>query len=638
MNAVPAAATDTDARRIGGCALLATALSVSFALACASPSSSGVDSHRADGGITSFQDAGASVDVGPIAPQLDGGAEADRTDPGAYAAACLDGRDENHSGGVDCSDTSCQQAASCCVGSSRAGCCTIPGVAIDLHFVCSTGSCDTLSAFTTFGDVGPVRASDGAFVPESDHGGDSGAILASDLDPRASILSITASLGVPSHTADVDAVAIGLVSGGPSAHVVPLASIVVSAARGQVLLLLGEQVAGAATAPGDELLHDYTLTVDPTGLVTATGPGTSLTAMVTLPSAPVHAAFFGRASNPGSSTTGLPARIGSLRVSSTGCDQPAALTRMGAITIIDHTGAAILSTASDPSLASNATSTVLAFTAATMSGSATAIFVATRESDGAYHVRAPSTGTQPLLAPPAGDAFESPALVFDTVAGTWSLFGTRVHAGARSIFVATSSSADVLSLGAPTNIHVDLTGDVSSPAPVPQDPSRLVVRHVADPTGDVGARTAELVLLMLDAGSAVATPMAGGVCGADSSCLGGARAQTHLYAARTMTISFDADDVNDPAIVLYDHVYRLYYAGRLGSRWSIGMLIAADLGYWRAATDGTPILAPTGNGLDAVSVRDPAPLVEDGRLSLYYVGDDGDARTIALAAGSAIAP
>jgi hypothetical protein len=617
-----------------GWACIAMALALPLVLACSASDRSG---SATDAGGHAITDAGAFGDA-PTLGAPDAGAEADRSDPGAYAAACLDGMDQNAGGGVDCSDPSCGEARSCCVGSSDARCCTTPIATVDLHFVCAAAPCDTLAGLTTFGDVGPVQTTDGAFAPESDHGADSGAILPTDLDPRASIVSITASLGVPAVTNETDAVGVGLVAGGPSAHVVPLAAIVVSAARGQVLLLVGESVAGAAPAPTDGLLHDYTLSVDPSGHVSATGDGVSLSASVPLPSAPVRAAFFGRATNPGSLPSALPARIGALRVDATACDQPAALTRIGPITIIDHTGAALLDTATDPSLASDGTTAVLAFSAGAMGTGARSIFVASREADDAFHVRAPATGSQPVLAPPAGEAFESPALAY--AGGVWTLYATRVRAGARSLVVATSSSGGAAELGAPIDITIpDLIGDLSSPAPVQGDPTHLVARFVGASAADadVAPGTAELVLLALDVAGASAAPLAG-LCGADSSCAGGARSQAHLYAARTATISFDADEVNDPAVVFYDHVYRLYYAGRLGSRWSIGMLIAADLGYWRPASEGAPILAADGNGFDAVSVRGPAPLVENGQLSLYYVGSDGDAQAIALAAGGPVSP
>lgn len=583
------------------------------------------DAGSVDGGLASVPDVGAGTDAGL-------GTEADAADPGAYAAACLDGVDQNAGGGVDCGDTSCSAAPSCCVGTSSEICCTRPGASVHLEFACAAPPCADLASFTTFGDVGPVRTADGAFAPQSDRGTDSGGILGEPLDPRASIVTLSARLGVPDGTGEVDAVGLGLLEGGPSAHVVPLAAVVVSAARRQVLLLLGESIAGTAAAPTDGLLHEYTLTVDPSGRVTATlHDGTTLGASVPLPSAPVRAAFFGRATNPGASGSALPARIGSLDVSARGCDQPAALTRVGPVTIVDHTGAALLASASDPSVASDGTDTYLAFAAAAMgSAGASAVFVAGLEGDGAFHVRAPSGATQPLLAPAAGEAYESPALGF--ASGAWSLYATRVHGGMRSLVVATSASADVLALGAPSDVVVDLAGDVSSPALVPGDPTRLVVRHAGG-----GGAAPELVLLTLGTAGASATPSAG-ICGADSSCVDGARAQAHVYAARSATITFDADDVDDPALILHDHVYRLYYAGRLGSRWSIGMLIAADIGYWRPANDGAPILAADGSGFDAVSVRAPSPIALDGALSLYYVGADGDSRTIALAQGAAVGP
>lgn len=618
------------ARRIGWACVL-SALIAPFSMACAANGSPSA----ADGGVTSSRDTGAAIDVGLGVARpdsgVDAGAEADNSNPAAYASQCLDGLDQNGGDGVDCSDPSCSAAASCCVGASTTTCCTIAMPVSAYHFVCSTAPCDTLADFATFGDVGPIQTSDGAFSPESDHGTDSGGILARELDPRSSIVVVTATLGVPGHSDDVDAIGVGLVTSGASAHMVPLAAVVVSAARGQILLLLGESVAGAAMAPVDGMLHEYTISLDPMGTVTVTYEGGTLTASVPLPSEPVHAAFFGRATNPSSGTV-LPARIGSLTISASGCDQPAALTRLGGVTLIDHTGAAMLDTAADPSLATDGTHTVLAFTASSMASTGSAIFVATREMDGAFHVRAPASGTQPILAPSSGESLESPALTF--ASGAWSMYGTRVHAGTRSIFVSVSSTADVLTLGAPQNIATpELTGDVSSPAPIPGSPGQLIVRHVASPSEPTGAHT-ELAMLTL--GGAGATPTNMDFCGADSACVNGARAQTYLYAARTGTISFDADDVDDPAIVFYDHVYRLYYAGRLGSRWSIGMLIAADLGYWRAANDGAAVLAADGTGFDAVSVRGPAPLVEAGRVSLYYVGDDGDARTIALAQGGTV--
>jgi hypothetical protein len=629
-------------KRLGTCLLALATASTPLAVACSSSNSphassdAGITLHD-DGGSAprdAGADVGSTIDVGSV-PMT---GEADRSDPGAYATGCLDGLDQNMSGAADCSDPTCSASPSCCVGRTSSDCCLVPGAAIDLHFVCASGggACDALVGATPFGDVGPVRTIDGAFAPESDHGTDSGAIFADAIDPRAARVTIDASLAVPSATtADgTDAIGVGLVSAGASAHVVPLAAIVVSAARGQVLLLLGDSVAGVATAPTDGDFHDYSLSLGPDGQVSATFAGTTLSASVPLPSTSLHAAFFGRATNPGSLPSGLPARIGSLSVGSSGCDQPTALTRVGAIDLVDETGAVLLDTVESPHVASDGTTTVLVFSAMPMGGGGSAIFVATRDPDGSFHVRAPTTGSQPILAPDAGDALESPAIAAS--GGTWTLYGTRLHAGVRSIFVSRSSSSDPLGLATPMDVVIPgLSGDVGSPAIVPGNVDQIVVRHQAS-AGDIPL-AAEFVLADLAPASGVATPSAD-ICAADSPCAGGTRGDANVYAARTSTVRFDADDVDDPAIVLYDHVYRLYYAGRLGSRWSIGMLIAADLGYWRAANDGDAILGPDGNGLDAVSVRDPAPIVENGALSLYYVGSDGDTRTIALAQGASVIP
>lgn len=629
-------------RRIGGWALLLLAPCFSLALACAASdraagrqdASTDQDASpgpASDGGTALDGGVAAQVDSGPG----DGPPEANPTDSN-FAAACLDGRDQNGAGGLDCADLSCARAPSCCIGSSDTACCTHADLSVSVSFACGTSSCDDLSRFTTFGNVGPLRASDDAYAPVSDDGADSGALLPDTFDPRASAVTLHATLAVPSASAGVDAVGIGIFEGAPSAHVVPAAALVVSASRGEILLLLGDSVARRAPAPIDGALHEYTLTIGPTGAITAEGPSAMMSTQVVLPTSPVRAGFFGRATNPGAGDP--PARIGSFSVETQGCDQPTALDRLGGVTLIDETNSALLDTASDPSLATLGATTALAFTATTMlDPTHTGIFVATREPDGSFHVRAPSAGTQPLLAPTGGDQLVGPALG-TTSDDRWILYAARVHAdGTRGLIVSESVDTSPLSLGAPSNLDVpDQGGDFDSPAIVPGHPDRLVARHV--PTAaELSTRTPELVLLEVTPGSGTAA-QAGGLCGADATCADGVRSERTVYAAREATIAFDADDVSDPAIVYYDQVYRLYYAGRHGSRWSIGMLITVDLGYWRASNAGLPILGPDGNGEDAVSVRGPAPLVEDGHLSLYYVGSDGERTTLLHARGGLATP
>lgn len=629
-------------RRYGGWALLTAAPGLALSLACAASDARGGrtdgESTDRDAAAPSYADAG-STDGGAAAFDsgfTGGPPEADPSDATNFAAACLDGRDQNGIGGLDCADPSCVTAPSCCIGSSEPRCCTHPDLSVTVSFACGAASCDDLTRFVPFGNVGPIPASDGAYAPVSDDGADSGAFLPEGIDPRATSVTIVASLAVPPTSASVDAIGVGIFEGAPSAHLVPAAALVVSASRRQILLLLGDSVAASAPAPTDGGLHEYTLTIGPTGLVAVSGAGASLSARVALPTGPVHAGFFGRATNPGAAEQ--PARIGALSIETRGCDQPTALDRLGGITLVDETNSALLATASDPSLATDGATTALAFTATSMlDPTHTGIFVATRQADGSFHVQPPSVGTQPLLRPASGEHLVGPE-IGATTDGRWVVYAARVHAdGSRSLIVATSADGDPRTLGAPIDVVIpEPAGDFDSPALVPSHPDRLIARHVPA-SSELSGPTSELVLLEITEGSGTAA-QAGGLCGADSSCGDGVRTERTLYAARTATIAFDADEVSDPAIVFYDHVYRLYYAGRLGSRWSIGMIVTVDLGYWRVSNDGLPVLAPDGEGEDAVSVRGPAPLLEDGHLSLYYVGSDGERSTLMRARGGIATP
>jgi len=95
--------------------------------------------------------------------------------------------------------------------------------------------------------------------------------------------------------------------------------------------------------------------------------------------------------------------------------------------------------------------------------------------------------------------------------------------------------------------------------------------------------------------------------------------------------AFDHDEVDDPAVIFHDQVYRLYFAGRRGTRWSIGVLVSDDGDRWRLIDDA-PVLAADGTGFDALGARGPAPDVEAGAVQLYYAGDDGRVIRIGLAA------
>ncbi len=574
-------------------------------------------------------DAAAASDGGAALPP-EGRSDGDVTE---FANACLDGVDQNADHMIDCEDVSCSAAPSCCVGAITDGCCTGSVEPVSLSFVgCDGTGCAQLDALVQFGSPGPVVV-DEAVAPIADIAADSAAISPANVDPRASLVTLEASLAIPVTTTAIDAVAFGLTgSVAPTPRVTPTLAVVVSASRGDVTLQAFGEIVGAFPAPTDGLYHSYTLSIGPSGDARVSGPtGELLSAHLTLPSEVLHPIVFGRATNPGSTSTTLPARLASLTVTQRGCDAPTALSRDRApVAIVDHTGSALLSGLTAPNLAPLGTGMVLAFAAPTMGGARLAIYVATRQADGAFHVESAAPVVQPVLTPAAGVALTDPALRDD--GDHWTLFATRISGDTSELVVSVGGPDHSLVFGPASAIFVaELAGEsLDSPAPIPGSVTSLVARHGA------GASSELVILELSDATAGVASAYAAdtSLCGADDTCRDGARPAQRILAARVGTFSFDADEVRAPSVAVVNHVYRLYYAGRRGARWSIGMLIAADLGYWRSGNGGQPVLGADGDGFDAVSVMEPAVVVESGSLALYYLGSNGVETALGVSRGS----
>jgi hypothetical protein len=87
--------------------------------------------------------------------------------------------------------------------------------------------------------------------------------------------------------------------------------------------------------------------------------------------------------------------------------------------------------------------------------------------------------------------------------------------------------------------------------------------------------------------------------------------------------AMDRDEVADPALVQVDGVYRLLFAGRRGTRWSIATLVSLGGEYWYQPLGEHPLWESDGAGFDALSARDPVAWEDDGRLRILFVGDDG---------------
>jgi hypothetical protein len=102
---------------------------------------------------------------------------------------------------------------------------------------------------------------------------------------------------------------------------------------------------------------------------------------------------------------------------------------------------------------------------------------------------------------------------------------------------------------------------------------------------------------------------------------------------RTDLFAFDRDEIGGAAAVVLGGVTRVYYAGRRGTRWSIGVLASDDGEHWNEPPNHV-VLGASDAGFDAIGARDPATDVVDGVLHLYYTGDDGARTRIGRAIGA----
>nr|MDQ3036962.1 hypothetical protein [Myxococcota bacterium] len=142
--------------------------------------------------------------------------------------------------------------------------------------------------------------------------------------------------------------------------------------------------------------------------------------------------------------------------------------------------------------------------------------------------------------------------------------------------------------------------------------------------------TSSLVLLRRGADASSDFEL-GSVCGTGCASLDDASASPVHRAGDRGELAFDYDEVAAPALVSHGGVHRLYYAGRRGTRWAIGLLVTYDMAFFREGNDGAPILSASGAGPDALGVRDPEPWIDGGLLTLFHTGTDGVATHVLTA-------
>jgi len=560
------------------------------------------ESDAGDAGASRLLDGSASADGSVLG-------EGANRDGSGNARSCFDGVDDDGNMATDCEDTGCETTRVCCIGSAADACCAPMATVTTFDLTTCTGEPTGCAALVDAGlapnvvSGSPRFSMDRALVPVSTDRVDAIVDFPSlALSPRAERILVRATISAPATSAQLDATAVGLWTPQTrAASVSPLAAVVVSATRGDVSLVVGDRVVDST--PLTMGVRDYALEITPTGEVSLQLGAETLHAVVALPAGRVVPVVFGRVTNdaPESGTT----RLIALSVERRACDLPAALVRSGTLTAAGESSFEVLH-ATDPSVLVRAGQPdLVAFAAPSAMSAARAIYLATRDADGL--LEAPERLVDIESVSDATD-LGGPHLFADAMGVVSMYFAFRIASGdwrlARLANIEDVSAVNVLTTPA---------GSFDDPAPLGSD--RLLAReHVAE-------RGSRLVILSLS--GTAATP-ASSLCASESDCDDRERFDDYVHTTSADPLAFDHDEVRAPVALEHGGVRRIYFAGRRGTRWSIGMLLEGDDGsFFRIANDGAAVLGPSGSGDDALGVAGPSPIVRDGELELLYAGTDG---------------
>ncbi|AKF08097.1 hypothetical protein [Sandaracinus amylolyticus] len=639
-----------------GFALATSALAMPLALGC---------DDDTDGSAIDVPDGGAGATDAGGWPRADAGAGTDDAGAPAYpgedsppsGAGCFDFVDGDGDAELDCDDPDCASTPVCCVGRSSESCCRPATPRVVAFSECSGTGSDALLACapgaTLFGSPSP-ELRDFAFYPNGGDRYDSGLVLGGSVDPRVSRLSILASVEAEDACDGcLDSVAVGLTSSAATLGTTSLVdadvAFLVSAASGELRLVVGGAVSRAVpladvramlgAGPRDAITYELATSTSGRVDVSAstsgpTGPWTSIFGGVRYaPRGPARVIAWGRASNRGPSDP-PPAHLRRLEVSEGTCDAPASLERGNDV---------ILPDAIDPWWSSGErTRAPSVVTYDDQGGERRArmaflyqgrIHAAAGIDGGRFRALAdPGDPESAMIAP--GDApwlaaVADPALLRGADR-RWQLWFTAIaDDGTTSIARAVGGTADSLAMGAPERVlaptsELDTTVAWDSPSVIRTASGRTLLaarRRDADGTSEVALFAVDESGAPFPADTTIYDPSAGEV-----------REDGHVVRRATgIATDFDCDEVAAPALIEYGGVLRLYYAGRRGTRWSIGVMLSQDGVHWREGNDGRAILAGSGAGFDALSTNDPAPVVDGAELRLYYTGSDGVRDAIGLA-------
>jgi predicted GH43/DUF377 family glycosyl hydrolase len=381
----------------------------------------------------------------------------------------------------------------------------------------------------------------------------------------------------------------------------PIASLRLSGSRAELSFVIGDEVVQRFELPegGRQV---WALVMRPDGTAEAIRDGGAVARSPVASLGPARVVVYGRNRNPMASSP-LGARITNLSVSASLCDMPTAWSARGELSLRGTAGSFDVDDAEGPSVAYDDEETL--FLAYASDGE---IFVGRRSGVSPTEVEVANGPDVPALRPTHDfemGGLSDPELVWND--GAWVLFYTATDAsGRRRIGQATSDDGVTFTaIGTPVLEPDGTVEELESPT---------VVIHFSG-TWLMIARATD------DAGRTFLAPFHSGNQGLDWNKI----PADSLDAVMGATGRFDADEVASPSLIEHNGAWQLYYAGRRGTRWSIGLVLSDDLLYWRRANDGRPVLSRSSNGFDRLGVTGPDAHARDSidEVELFYVGTDG---------------
>lgn len=496
---------------------------------------------------------------------------------------CWDDIDVDGDGQIDCDDSGCAAVRACAIGDGDR-CEQISHASIG--FDSCIGLPDARSCLGAARAIGRTMIEPGAMVPVGELDADAGYVFGDPLDLASERVRITVSFVRSECTGCVEGAAVAIAHSEVQRVIAPLVALVASSDRGNVSL-----VVGGATVHSWPIAADtpagFELVLRPTGEVTArplAGSEPPVALQIT-PMRDLEIVAYGR--NPAhAGATDTRAGISDLDITRSLCDMPASWSAATAREV--RQGGERVEDFESPSIWIDGTTEAIAVSREM------AIFVG-ESAAGAFDLKRDPAVSQ--HGPNSAAGVTDPELFRHE--GRWFIAFTGVSVDERrSIGIA--------------------RGGATLDEPFQPDPTAGIDPAIADVASLEMPTVAVLpdgtwVLVARATGYDGTRALLGFASSSDGASwipyVGADLADSTARPSAVEPLAFDADEIAHPTLVVANGAYQLYFAGRRGTRWGVGLFASDEFLYWRPIDDSS-VLTPS------VGLRAPDVFVTSTELLL----------------------